>query len=92
MSGLDTALAKNPWIDRNALGAAGGSFGGYMVNWIAGHTTRFKALVSHAGPFNLENMATATEELWFPDWEYDGRSGIRRRWRRSIGSTRRICS
>ena len=72
MNGLDTALAKNPWIDRNALGAAGGSFGGYMVNWIAGHTNRFKALVSHAGPFNLENMATATEELWFPDWEYGG--------------------
>ena len=72
MAGLDAALAKNPWIDANALGAAGGSFGGYMVNWIAGHTNRFKALVSHAGPFNLENMATATEELWFPDWEYGG--------------------
>jgi dipeptidyl aminopeptidase/acylaminoacyl peptidase len=72
MNGLDAALAKNPWIDSTALGAAGGSFGGYMVNWIAGHSRRFKALVSHAGPFNLENMATATEELWFPDWEYAG--------------------
>ena len=72
MNGLDAALAKNSWMDRNALGAAGGSFGGYMVDWIAGHTTRFKALVSHAGPFNLENMSTATEELWFPDWEYGG--------------------
>ena len=72
MKGLDAAIAKNPWIDTTALGAAGGSFGGYMVNWIAGHSTRFKALVSHAGPFNLENMATATEELWFPDWEYTG--------------------
>ncbi len=72
MNGLDAALARNPWIDRNALGAAGGSYGGYMVDWIAGHTTRFKALVSHAGPFNLENMSTATEELWFPDWEYGG--------------------
>ena len=70
MKGLDTALAKNPWMDRNALGAAGGSFGGYMVDWIAGHTNRFKALVSHAGPFNLENMSVATEELWFPNWEY----------------------
>jgi dipeptidyl aminopeptidase/acylaminoacyl peptidase len=70
MNGLDAALARNPWMDRNALGAAGGSFGGYMVNWIAGHSNRFKALVSHAGPFNLENMALATEELWFPDWEY----------------------
>ncbi len=72
MNGLDAALARNPWMDRNALGAAGGSFGGYMVDWIAGHTNRFKVLVSHAGPFNLENMATATEELWFPDWEYGG--------------------
>jgi dipeptidyl aminopeptidase/acylaminoacyl peptidase len=72
MNGLDAALAKYPWIDQNALGAAGGSYGGYMVNWIAGHSTRFKALVSHAGPFNLENMSTATEELWFSDWEYGG--------------------
>ena len=72
MNGLDAALARNPWMDRSRLGAAGGSFGGYMVDWIAGHTTRFKALVSHAGPFNLENMNTATEELWFPEWEYGG--------------------
>ena len=72
MRGLDAAIAKNSWIDTSALGAAGGSFGGYMVDWIAGHSNRFKALVSHAGPFNLENMSLATEELWFPDWEYGG--------------------
>ena len=72
MNGLDAALASNTWMDRSRLGAAGGSFGGYMVDWIAGHSTRFKALVSHAGPFNLENMNTATEELWFPEWEYGG--------------------
>ena len=72
MRGLDTALARHPWIDPDALGAAGGSYGGYMVNWIAGHTRRFKALVSHAGVFNLENMATATEELWFTEWEFGG--------------------
>jgi dipeptidyl aminopeptidase/acylaminoacyl peptidase len=72
MNGLDAALARNTWMDRARLGAAGGSFGGYMVDWIAGHSTRFKALVSHAGPFNLENMNTATEELWFPEWEYGG--------------------
>src|ERR1700685_1879367 len=52
--------------------ARGGSYGGYMVNWIAGHTDRFKALVTHAGPYNLENMYGATEELWFPEWEYAG--------------------
>ena len=43
-----------------------------MVNWIAGHSDRFKALVSHAGPYNLENMYGATEETWFPEWEYGG--------------------
>lgn len=72
MNGLDAALARTPWMDRSRLGAAGGSFGGYMVDWIEGHSTRFRALVSHAGPFNLENMNTATEELWFPEWEYGG--------------------
>ena len=72
MNGLNAALARNAWMDSTRMGAAGGSFGGYMVNWIAGHTTRFKALVSHAGPFNLENMYAATEELWFPEWEYGG--------------------
>lgn len=68
--GLDTALARNPWMDRTALGMAGGSFGGYMVNWMLGHTNRFKSAVSHAGVFNLEAMAGATEELWFVDWEF----------------------
>jgi dipeptidyl aminopeptidase/acylaminoacyl peptidase len=70
MNGLDTALARNAWMDRSRLGMAGGSFGGYMVDWMLGHSTRFKAAVSHAGPFNLEAMAGATEELWFPDWEF----------------------
>ena len=72
MNGLDAALRSNTWMDSTRMAAAGGSFGGYMVNWIAGHTNRFKALVSHAGPFNLENMYAATEELWFPEWEYGG--------------------
>ncbi|MFI5250335.1 MAG: alpha/beta fold hydrolase [Gemmatimonadales bacterium] len=72
MDGVDAALVRAPWIDPARVGAAGGSYGGYMVNWIAGHTDRFKALVSHAGPFNLENMYGATEELWFPEWEYGG--------------------
>ncbi len=72
MNGLNAALTANPWMDSTRMAAAGGSYGGYMVNWIAGHTNRFKALVSHAGPFNLENMYAATEELWFPEWEYGG--------------------
>jgi dipeptidyl aminopeptidase/acylaminoacyl peptidase len=72
MDGVDAAVAREPWIDSTHLAAAGGSFGGYMTNWLEGHTTRFKALVTHAGVFNLENMYGATEELWFPEWEYGG--------------------
>jgi dipeptidyl aminopeptidase/acylaminoacyl peptidase len=72
MQALDAALARNTWMDSTRLGATGGSFGGYMTNWIAGHTNRFDALVSHAGVFNLEAMYGATEELWFTDWEFGG--------------------
>lgn len=72
MKGVDAVLAKNPWMDSTRMAAAGGSYGGYMVNWIAGHTTRFKALVSHAGVFNLEAMGGATEEQWFVDGEFGG--------------------
>ena len=43
-----------------------------MVNWIAGHNQRFKALATHAGVYNLEHMSSATEELWFTDWEFGG--------------------
>ncbi|MDX6695056.1 MAG: hypothetical protein QOF02_2659 [Blastocatellia bacterium] len=64
------------YVDRNRLGAAGGSYGGYMVNWLEGHNTdqraQFKALVSHAGVYNLSSMYGATEELWFTDWEFKG--------------------
>jgi dipeptidyl aminopeptidase/acylaminoacyl peptidase len=71
MRGVD-ALARLPYVDSTRLGAAGGSYGGYMMNWINGHTGRFRALVSHAGVFNLEAMYGATEELWFTDWEFGG--------------------
>lgn len=71
MNGVDQ-LAALPYVDGNRLGAAGGSYGGYMVNWILGHTNRFKALVSHAGVYNLESMAGVTEELWFSEWEFGG--------------------
>jgi dipeptidyl aminopeptidase/acylaminoacyl peptidase len=43
-----------------------------MVNWILGHTARFKALVSHAGVYELRSMFGETEELWFPLWEFGG--------------------
>jgi len=70
MKGVDHVI-KLGYVDPNRIGAAGGSYGGYMVNWILGHTDRFKALVSHAGVYNLTSMY-ATEELWFADWEFKG--------------------
>jgi dipeptidyl aminopeptidase/acylaminoacyl peptidase len=64
------------YVDRDRIGAAGGSYGGYMIDWIEGHNDdprfQFKALVSHAGVYNLTSMYGATEELWFPEWEFKG--------------------
>lgn len=65
-------VAKMPFTDSQRMGIAGASYGGYAVNWILGHTNRFKAAVTHDGVFNLESMTLATEELWFPDWEFGG--------------------
>lgn len=72
MNAYDYALENFSFIDGNNTFAAGASYGGYMINWIAGHTDKFNALVSHAGVFNLESMYGTTEELWFPEWEYGG--------------------
>ena len=72
MAAVDHAAAL-PYADADRMAAAGGSYGGYMVNWILGRpTNRFKALVSHAGVFDLRSMAGETEELWFPLWEFRG--------------------
>ncbi len=71
MRGVEFAM-KIPFIDKNRLAAAGASYGGYMINWIAGHTDIFKCLISHAGVYNLESMYGATEELWFPEWDLKG--------------------
>jgi dipeptidyl aminopeptidase/acylaminoacyl peptidase len=71
MKGVDYVI-KQGYVDPTRLGAAGGSYGGYMVNWIMGHTDRFKALVSHAGVYNLTSMYGVTEELWFAEWEFKG--------------------
>jgi dipeptidyl aminopeptidase/acylaminoacyl peptidase len=69
-------VASQPYVDKTRIGAAGASYGGYMVNWIQGHNNdprvQFKTLVSHAGVYNLTSMAGATEELWFTDWEFKG--------------------
>jgi len=71
MKGTDYAEAL-PFVERGRAVAAGASYGGYMMNWIAGHTDRFRALVSHDGVFDLVSMYGATEELWFPEWEFEG--------------------
>ena len=72
MKGLDFALTTYPYLDGDKVAAAGGSYGGFMVNWIAGHSDRFKALISHAGVFDLTSKYGTTEELWFPEWEFGG--------------------
>jgi dipeptidyl aminopeptidase/acylaminoacyl peptidase len=66
------AVAALPYVDKDRMGAAGGSYGGYMVDWILGHTDRFKALISHAGVYDLRSEAAETEEIWFPKWEFGG--------------------
>jgi len=71
MNGVDK-FAALPYVDATRLGAAGASYGGYMVDWILGHTDRFKALVSHDGVYNLPAMYGTTEEIWFPEWEFKG--------------------
>jgi len=65
-------VAQLKYADATRFAAAGGSYGGYMVNWMLGHSTQFKALVSHDGVFDLRSMAASTEELWFPTWEFKG--------------------
>jgi len=71
MKGLDV-VAGLPYVDSTRMGAAGASYGGYMILWIAGHTNRFKVLVDHDGVFNAASMSGSTEELWFTDWEFGG--------------------
>ncbi|MBI3005764.1 MAG: S9 family peptidase [Ignavibacteriales bacterium] len=72
MKGVDYILKTYAFVDGNRLAAAGASYGGYMVNWIAGHTDRFKCLVNHDGVYNPSSMYGTTEELWFVEWEYKG--------------------
>jgi dipeptidyl aminopeptidase/acylaminoacyl peptidase len=72
MKGLDYAEQKYPFIDKSRECALGASYGGYMVDWILGHTDRFKCLVSHDGMFDTISAFGTTEELWFPLWEFQG--------------------
>jgi dipeptidyl aminopeptidase/acylaminoacyl peptidase len=76
MNGVASVISSNSYIDKQRIGAAGASYGGYMVNWILGHNNdprfKFSVLVSHDGVFNITGMFGSTEELWFPLWEFKG--------------------
>lgn len=71
MSGL-AYLEKLPYIDTDRMASAGASFGGYMMNWFQGNTTKFKTLITHCGVYNFDSMYATTEELWFDEWEHGG--------------------
>jgi dipeptidyl aminopeptidase/acylaminoacyl peptidase len=72
LSAIDD-VSKEPFVNKDRLGAVGASFGGYSVYWLAGHhNKRFKALISHCGVFDLKSMYGTTEELWFPDFDFGG--------------------
>jgi dipeptidyl aminopeptidase/acylaminoacyl peptidase len=71
--GLAAALEKYPWLDGDRACALGASYGGYMVNWIAGNwPDRFRCLVNHDGLFDHRSMYYSTEELWFVEWDHGG--------------------
>jgi dipeptidyl aminopeptidase/acylaminoacyl peptidase len=71
MKGVDY-LEKLPYIDKDRMAAAGGSFGGYMMNWFAVNSGRFKCLISHCSVYNFESMYATTDEVWFDEWEHRG--------------------
>jgi dipeptidyl aminopeptidase/acylaminoacyl peptidase len=71
MTGVDFTLKKYPFVDGARMAAAGGSYGGYMADWIDTHSGRFKAIISHAGVYDLTSMY-ATEELWFNEHDTPG--------------------
>ena len=72
MKGVDYVVGNYPYVDANRVAAAGGSYGGYMIDWIATHTGRFKVLISHAGVYDKTSMYGATEELWFEEHDMAG--------------------
>ncbi|KAJ2721323.1 dipeptidylpeptidase [Coemansia sp. Benny D115] len=69
MRGIDYIASKFRFIDTTRMSALGGSYGGYMANWLNGHTDRFKCLVAHDGKFNTISGYYGTDELWFPEWD-----------------------
>jgi dipeptidyl aminopeptidase/acylaminoacyl peptidase len=71
MRGLEY-LEQQSYIDRDRMIAAGASFGGYMMNWFAVQTGKFKAIVCHCGVWNFDSMYSTTDEVWFDEWEHGG--------------------
>jgi dipeptidyl aminopeptidase/acylaminoacyl peptidase len=73
--GLAYATAHDPQLQADNACAAGGSYGGYMMNWIEGNwPDRFKCIIQHDGVFDARAMAYETEELWFDEWEHGGKA------------------
>jgi len=71
--GLAAALERYPWMDGQRVGALGASYGGYMINWIAGNwPDRFRCLVNHDGSLDERAGYYGTDELWFPEWDHLG--------------------
>lgn len=72
IKGFNYVIENYKWVDEFRVAGLGASYGGYMINWINGHTDRFKCLVNHDGVFGSDSMYYATEELWFTEWEHKG--------------------
>jgi dipeptidyl aminopeptidase/acylaminoacyl peptidase len=71
MKGVDY-LESLPYVDKDRIGAAGASFGGYMMNWFAVNSGRFKCLITHCSVWNFDSMYGTTDEIWFDEWEHGG--------------------
>jgi len=72
MLGIDWLIEQYPNIDSARMAALGRSYGGFMVNWICGHTDRFDCLIGIDGSFDQYHDYFTTDELWFPEWEFKG--------------------
>jgi len=72
MMGVDYLLAHNTFIDSTRMAALGRSYGGFMVNWICGHTDRFDCLIGIDGTYNSVSFYGSTDQLWFPEWDIAG--------------------
>jgi dipeptidyl aminopeptidase/acylaminoacyl peptidase len=92
MRGLDYVEKTYAFVDRDRECALGASYGGYMIDWLLGHTTRFKCLVAHDGMFNTVSSFGTTEELWFNTWEFKGtpwtNPGTYKKWSPNLSATK----